>query len=259
MIVMFLVLQVMVIEVLLVDVSNVVIQIFVQVIIGGGINYFELMVKVSLLVKIIVLLLLVGLFVSWVIIFCKVCVFKQVICEVDEFENCFWFGVDLGKLYSVVIDCSCSVIGLEVIFEVGFCEYICLCDKCCLDGCVQLEGVQCVMCIIYICEVDQFECNLELLVNIGLIVLYVGLVGIVFGIMVIMYDMISSGVQVGIVVVVLGIFEVLFVIVIGLFVVILVVWVYNCFIICVECMLVWFEIFVEEFSFILQCQSVGDE
>lgn len=217
------------------------------------------MVKVSILVKIIVLLLLVGLFISWVIIFCKVCVFNVVNCEVDEFESCFWFGVDLGKLYSVVIDCNCKVGGLEVIFEVGFCEFICLCDKCWLDGCVQFEGVQCVMWIIYICEVDQMECSLELFVNIGFIVLYVGLVGMVFGIMVIMYDMINSGEQVGIVLVVLGIFEVLFVMVIGLFVVILVVWVYNCFIICVECLLVCFEIFVEEFSLILQCQIVGDE
>ncbi len=47
-------------------------------------------------------------------------------------------------------------------------------------------------------EMDQLERNLELLANIGSTAPYVGLVGTVFGIMVTMHDMISSGDQAGI-------------------------------------------------------------
>ena len=102
-------LQATVTEALPADVSNAATQTLAQATTGGGINYLELMAKASLPVKIIVLLLLVGSFVSWVIIFRKARVFKQATREADEFENRFWSGADLGKLYSAATDRSRSV------------------------------------------------------------------------------------------------------------------------------------------------------
>ena len=122
-------LQATVTEALPADVSNAATQTLAQATTGGGINYLELMAKASLPVKIIVLLLLVGSFVSWVIIFRKARVFKQATREADEFENRFWSGADLGKLYSAATDRSRSVTGLEAIFEAGFREYTRLRDK----------------------------------------------------------------------------------------------------------------------------------
>lgn len=220
-------LQATVTEALPADVSNAATQTLAQATTGGGINYLELMAKASLPVKIIVLLLLVGSFVSWVIIFRKARVFKQATREADEFENRFWSGADLGKLYSSATDRSRNVGGLEAIFEAGFREYTRLRDKRRLDGRAQLEGAQRAMRTTYTREVDQLERNLELLANIGSTAPYVGLVGTVFGIMVTMHDMISSGAQAGIAAVAPGISEALFATAIGLFVAIPAVWFYN--------------------------------
>ena len=225
----------------------------------GGINYLELMAKASIPVKLIVLLLLAGSFISWVIIFRKARVFKTANREADDFENRFWSGADLGKLYAAATDRNRVVTGLESIFESGFREYTRLRDRRGLDGRAQLEGAQRAMRTTFAREVDGLERNLELLANIGSTAPYVGLVGTVFGIMVTMHGMINSGEQAGIASVAPGISEALFATAIGLFVAIPAVWAYNRFTNRVERLSVRYETFAEEFSSILQRQSGSDE
>ncbi len=224
----------------------------------GGINYLDLMLKASIPVKLIVLLLLAGSFISWVIIFRKARVFKAADRAADDFENRFWSGADLGKLYASAADRNRSVDGLEAIFESGFREYSRLNGRRGLDSRTQLEGTQRAMRTTFAREVDGLERNLELLANIGSNAPYVGLVGTVFGIMVTMHDMISSGAQAGIAAVAPGISEALFATAIGLFVAIPAVWAYNRFTTRVERLSVRYETFAEEFSSILQRQS-GEE
>jgi biopolymer transport protein TolQ len=259
MIAMLLALQATVVEALPQEVTSAASQTVAQAAHGGGINYLDLMIKASLPVKIIVLLLLAGSFISWVIIFRKSRVFNVANREADEFESRFWSGADLGKLYSAATDRNRKVGGLEAIFEAGFREFTRLRDKRRLDGRAQLEGAQRAMRTTYTREVDQMERSLELLANIGSTAPYVGLVGTVFGIMVTMHDMINSGEQAGIASVAPGISEALFATAIGLFVAIPAVWAYNRFTTRVERMSVRFETFAEEFSSILQRQSAGDE
>ena len=225
----------------------------------GGINYLDLMLRASLPVKLIVLLLLAGSLISWVIIFRKLRSFKAADQEADEFENRFWSGAELGKLYAAATDRNRVVGGLEAIFEAGFREFARLREKRGFDPRAQLEGAQRAMRVSYTREVDQLERNLELLANIGSTAPYVGLVGTVFGIMVTMHDMLNSGEQTGIAAVAPGISEALFATAIGLFVAIPAVWAYNRFTTRVERMSVRFETFAEEFSSILQRQSAGDE
>ena len=225
----------------------------------GGINYLDLMLKASLPVKLIVLLLLLGSFISWVIIFRKARVFKQANAAADAFEKRFWSGADLGKLYAAATDRNRQVGGLEAIFESGFREFTRLRDKRRHDGRVQLEGAQRAMRTAYAREVDGLERNLELLANIGSTAPYVGLVGTVFGIMVTMHDMINSGESSGIASVAPGISEALFATAIGLFVAIPAVWAYNRFTTRVERLSVRFETFSDEFSSILQRQASVDE
>lgn len=259
MIAMLLALQATVVEALPQEVTSAAAQTVAQAAHGGGINYLDLMVKASLPVKIIVLLLLAGSFISWVIIFRKARVFSAANREADEFESRFWSGADLGKLYTAATDRNRKVGGLEAIFEAGFREFTRLRDKRRLDGRAQLEGAQRAMRTTYTREVDQLERNLELLANIGSTAPYIGLVGTVFGIMVTMHDMINSGEQAGIASVAPGISEALFATAIGLFVAIPAVWAYNRFTTRVERISVRFETFAEEFSSILQRQSAGDE
>jgi biopolymer transport protein TolQ len=226
---------------------------------GGGINYLELIARASIPVKLIVALLLLGSFISWVIIFRKARVFKLANREADEFENRFWSGADLAKLYAAASDRNRSVSGLEAIFEGGFREFSRLRDRRRLDSRVLLEGAQRAMRTSYVREVDQLERNLELLANIGSTAPYVGLVGTVFGIMVTMHDMVSSGEQAGIASVAPGISEALFATAIGLFVAIPAVWAYNRFTNRVERLSVRYETFADEFSSILQRQAGADE
>ena len=183
-----------------------------------GINYLSLMAKASLPVQLIVLLLLIGSLMSWVIIFRKQRALKLANQAADEFENRFWSGADLGKLYSAASDRNRAVEGLEAIFEAGYREYTRLRGRGRLDARAQLEGAQRAMRTSYTREVDVLERNLETLANIGSTAPYVGLVGTVFGIMVTMHDMVNSGESAGIAAVAPGISEALFATAIGLFV-----------------------------------------
>lgn len=225
----------------------------------SGINYFDLMLKASLPVKLIILLLLAGSLISWVIIFRKSRVFSRANRDADEFESRFWSGAELNKLYAGATERNRVASGLEAIFEAGFREFARLRDKRKMDSRSQLEGAQRAMRATYAREVDQLERNLELLANIGSTAPYVGLVGTVFGIMVTMHDMLNSGEQAGIAAVAPGISEALFATAIGLFVAIPAVWAFNRFTTRVERLSVRYESFAEEFSSILQRQSPGDE
>lgn len=258
MIALLMALQATVTEALPADVSNAAAQTVAQAS-HGGINYLELMAKASIPVKLIVLLLLAGSFISWVIIFRKRRVFKDADHAADEFENRFWSGADLGKLYASATDRNRSVDGLEAIFESGFREFTRLKSRRGLDSRTQLEGAQRAMRTTFAREVGGLERNLELLANIGSNAPYVGLVGTVFGIMVTMHDMISSGEQAGIASVAPGISEALFATAVGLFVAIPATWAYNRYTTRVERLAVRYETFAEEFSSILQRQAGGDE
>ena len=228
-------------------------------VVHSSINYFDLMLKASLPVQLIVLLLLAGSLISWVIIFRKSRIFSRANRDADEFESRFWSGAELNKLYSGATDRNRVVTGLEAIFEAGFREFARLRDKRKLDARTQLEGAQRAMRATYAREVDQLERNLELLANIGSTAPFVGLVGTVFGIMVTMHDMLNSGQQAGIAAVAPGISEALFATAIGLFVAIPAVWAFNRFTTRVDRLSVRYESFAEEFSSILQRQSSGDE
>lgn len=225
----------------------------------GGINYLDLMIAASWPVKIIVLLLLAGSLVSWVIIFRKARIYNAADRRTDEFEDRFWSGAELSKLYAAATDRNRVVTGLEAIFEAGFREFNRLRERRRLDGRIQLEGAQRAMRAAYVREIGLLERNLELLANIGSTAPYVGLVGTVFGIMVTMHDMVNSGEQAGIASVAPGISEALFATAIGLFVAIPAVWAYNRFTTRVERLAGRYESFAEEFSSILQRQAHVDE
>lgn len=225
----------------------------------GGINYLDLMIAASWPVKIIVLLLLAGSVVSWVIIFRKARIYNAADRHTDEFEDRFWSGAELSKLYAGATDRNRVVSGLEAIFEAGFREFNRLRDRRRLDPRAQLEGAQRAMRATYVREVGLLERNLELLANIGSTAPYVGLVGTVFGIMVTMHDMVNSGEQAGIAAVAPGISEALFATAIGLFVAIPAVWAYNRFSTRVERLAGRYESFSEEFSSILQRQAALEE
>ena len=222
---------------------------------GANLDLLHLVLHASIPVQLVMLVLLFASIASWVIIFRKKRMLDRAAREADRFEEKFWSGVDLGKLYSSASERNREVEGLESIFEAGFREYSRGHQRRGGDGRAQLEGAQRAMRVAYTREVGQLERNLELLANIGSTAPYVGLVGTVFGIMVTMHDMVSQGAQVGIAAVAPGISEALFATAIGLFVAIPAVWAFNRYTTRVDRLALRYESFSDEFSSILQRQA----
>ena len=226
---------------------------------SSNLDLLQLVLDASLPVQLIMLLLVVGSVVSWVIIFRKRSVIARAHKEAERFEERFWSGAELTKLYAGATQGRGPVGGMESIFEAGFREFGRLRQRKGVDSRTQLEGAQRAMRATGSREIDGLEHNLELLANIGSTAPYVGLVGTVFGIMVTMHGLLASGAQVGIKDVAPGISEALLATAMGLFVAIPAVWAYNRFANGVERLAVRYDAFAEEFSSILQRQAHVEE
>jgi biopolymer transport protein TolQ len=227
--------------------------------VNSNLNLLQLVLDASLPVQLIMALLIVASVVSWVIIFRKRSVIARAQKEAERFEERFWSGAELTKLYAGATQGRGPVGGLESIFEAGFREFGRLRQRKGVESRVQLEGAQRAMRATGSREIDGLEHNLELLANIGSTAPYIGLVGTVFGIMVTMHGLLASGAQVGIKDVAPGISEALLATAMGLFVAIPAVWAYNRFANGVERLAVRYDAFAEEFSSILQRQAHADE
>ncbi|HEU0306196.1 MAG TPA: protein TolQ [Lysobacter sp.] len=226
---------------------------------GAQLDLLQLVLDASLPVQLIMVLLIVASVVSWVIIFRKRSVIARAQKEAERFEERFWSGAELTKLYAGATQGRGPSGGMEAIFEAGFREFGRLRQRKTADARVQLEGAQRAMRATGSREIDGLEHNLELLANIGSTSPYIGLVGTVFGIMVTMHGLLASGAQVGIKDVAPGISEALLATAMGLFVAIPAVWAYNRFANGVERLAVRYDAFAEEFSSILQRQAHADE
>ena len=226
---------------------------------ANSLDLLDLVLKASLPVQLIMAFLVVGSVASWVIIFRKRSVMRRAAREADQFEERFWSGAELAKLYAGSTERNRDIGGIEAIFEAGFREFNRIRQRKGIDHRIQLEGAQRAMRATASRELDGLEHNLELLANIGSNAPYVGLIGTVFGIMVTMHSLLASTEQVGIKDVAPGISEALLATAMGLFVAIPAGWAYNRFANGVERLSVRYDAFAEEFASILQRQAHVDE
>lgn len=225
---------------------------------GNHLDIVQLLLHASLPVQFVMLLLLAASIASWVIIFRKRSVLSRAEREADRFEERFWSGADLGKLYSGATERNRDIGGLEAIFEGGFREFNRIRQRKGMDGRIQLEGAQRAMRVTTSRELDGLERNLEFLANVGSISPYVGLFGTVWGIM-ISFQGLANVKEATIASVAPGISEALIATAMGLFAAIPAVWAYNRFATKVERIGVRYDAFGEEFSSILQRQAHLDD
>ena len=219
----------------------------------NSLNLLTLVLHASIPVQLVMLLLLFGSIASWVIIFRKKRVLDRAAREADQFEERFWSGAELSKLYAGATERNRDVSGLEAIFEAGFREFSRLRQRRGADSRMQLEGAQRAMRATGSREIDGLEHNLEFLANVGSISPYVGLFGTVWGIM-ISFQGLANMKEATIATVAPGISEALIATAMGLFAAIPAVWAYNRFATKVERIAVRYDAFSEEFSSILQRQ-----
>ncbi|BDU15605.1 protein TolQ [Lysobacter auxotrophicus] len=219
----------------------------------NSLNLLTLVLHASIPVQLVMLLLLFGSIASWVIIFRKKRVLDRAVREADNFEERFWSGAELSKLYAGSTERNREISGLEAIFEAGFREFSRLRQRRGADSRMQLEGAQRAMRATGSREIDGLEHNLEFLANVGSISPYVGLFGTVWGIM-ISFQGLANMKEATIATVAPGISEALVATAMGLFAAIPAVWAYNRFATKVERIAVRYDAFSEEFSSILQRQ-----
>ena len=149
---------------------------------NADLSMITLVSEASFLVKLVMLSLLAISLYSWLLIFRKREELSQAKIDADSFEDKFWSGNELNKLYEDIASSPASSRGMEGIFEVGFKEFVRLKKSAPEQGLV-LEGAQRVMRISLAREIDQLEMSLPFLATAGSISPYIGLFGTVWGIM----------------------------------------------------------------------------
>lgn len=206
-------------------------------------------------VKSVMLLLLAASIASWTIIFQRGFFLKALQEAITRFEDLFWSGIELSKLYSDSNSRRDDVEGIESLFHAGFKEFTRL-RKQGVQADSIMEGVQRAMRVAYFRELDRLERHLSALATIGSISPYVGLFGTVWGIMT-SFQSLSGGTQATIAMVAPGISEALVATAMGLFAAIPAVIAYNHYSNKVEQLLNHYTSFQEEFSSILYRQAHG--
>lgn len=225
---------------------------------GNDMSLFSLIAGASLPVQIVMLILLITSLFSWWYIFIKVATIRRAETESEEFENKFWSGGDLNKLYESVTVRRGKPQGMASIFEAGFKEFIRhkQQDKMGIkmDVGYVMEGSRRAMRAAYNRELDDLDAHLPFLASVGSVSPYIGLFGTVWGIMN-SFRGLSSVAQATLSQVAPGIAEALIATAIGLFAAIPAVIAYNRFASSVDRLSVRYESFMEEFTNILQRKS----
>ncbi|GGA76397.1 Tol-Pal system subunit TolQ [Neiella marina] len=224
---------------------------------SAEISLIGLFLEASLLVKLVMLTLLLLSVVSWAMIFQRSKTLNNAQTRLSQFEDKFWSGLDLNRLYQEVSARS-DTFGLEKIFHSGFKEFIRLRRTGHRDAAQSLEGTRRAMRVALSREVDELETHLPFLATVGSTSPYIGLFGTVWGIM---NAFIALGAvkQATLQMVAPGIAEALIATAMGLFAAIPAVIAYNRFSTRVEKLENAYINFADEFLSILQRQTVAEE
>lgn len=225
---------------------------------NGSINILDLVVHASLPVKLVLLILIIFSFSSWVIIFRKKALLDGATHDADEFEERFWSGVDLAALFREVSNGALQASGLAAIFESGFREFLRQRQRGSEDRRAVMEGSERAMRVAGTREVEKLERSLEFLANVGSLSVYVGLFGTVWGVMV-AFQGLGDLKQATIAAVAPGISEALISTAIGLVAAIPAVWAYNHFSTSLDRITVRYDTFQEEFSSVLNRQMQAEQ
>jgi biopolymer transport protein TolQ len=225
---------------------------------NGSINILDLVIHASWPVVIVLAILVVFSFTSWVIIFRKKMMLDAATRDADDFEERFWSGVDLAALFREVSNRAGEAGGLAAVFESGFREFVRQRQRGGEDRRAVLESSERAMRVAGTREVEKLERNLEYLANVGSISTYVGLFGTVWGIM-IAFQGLGTMKQATIATVAPGISEALVATAMGLVAAIPAVWAYNRYSTRLDRLTLRYETFQEEFSSVLQRQMHADD
>ncbi len=221
---------------------------------AADMSLMSLLTGASLPVQLVMLVLLITSLISWWYIFIKVFTISRADKEAIDFENIFWTGGDLNKLYEGVTSGRRKPQGMSSIFEAGFKEFARLKRQGGMELSDIIEGSRRAMKAAYNREMDDLDAHLPFLASVGSVSPYIGLFGTVWGIMN-AFRGLANMAQATLAHVAPGIAEALIATAIGLFAAIPAVIAYNRFASSIDRLAVRYESFIEEFTNILQRKS----
>ncbi len=215
-------------------------------------SFIELIRHASWVVKLVLLLLLWASFMSWWAIFDKLFALRKERREAELFEREFWSGgfqEIVKRVSSVHRGCA-----MEEVFRAGYRELAKLKRQPGVAPNSMVESVRRAMRATYQREMDTLEAKLPFLATVGSVSPYIGLFGTVWGIMN-AFRGLSNVAQTTLAQVAPGIAEALIATAIGLFAAIPAVIAYNNFTHELDRLANRFDVFMEEFSNLLQREA----
>jgi len=217
---------------------------------SAELNILQLFLDASVVVQLVMLLLLLISVFSWIFIVERTKTLGKSRSTARRFEDKFWSGIELGKLYNDINANRKDYIGLASVFQAGYKEFVRQRNIQTANPEAIMEATQRAMRVTQAREIETLEHHLSFLATAGSVTPYVGLFGTVWGIM---NSFIALGgvKQASLQMVAPGIAEALIATAMGLFAAIPAVIAYNRFSHQVERLENTYENFVEEFTAIL--------
>ena len=212
----------------------------------------NLVLEASLIVKIVMAILVLASLSSWTLIFIKNSQLRKAHKNLEIFEDRFWSGISLNKLYSNLSKRD-NKEGMSAIFFNGYHEYVRLNQGSTARELPIVDTAHRAMRVAETREIDKLDQSLSFLATVGSTSPYIGLFGTVWGIMNSFLSL-SQMQQATLAVVAPGIAEALIATAIGLFAAIPAVVAYNRFTDRVDRIAVRYENFREEFMTLLERQ-----
>lgn len=217
---------------------------------SADMSILNLFLEASVVVQLVMISLLLLSVISWAMIYDRLRGLKKAVNDGNKFEERFWSGIDLSKLYNDLSSRQNQPTGMELIFMAGYREFARLRKQAGTSAQAVMDGTHRAMRVAYSREVDKAEVHLSFLATVGSTTPYVGLFGTVWGIMN-SFIALGSVKQATLAMVAPGIAEALIATAMGLFAAIPAVIFYNRFTHQVQRIETQYENFVEEFSGIL--------
>lgn len=220
---------------------------------NAELNFLELFLKASIVVQGVIIILIIFSIFSWSIIIHRSGILRKALKASKVFDERFWSGEDLYKIYDNLESRNHQLSGSEQIFYVGFKEFIRLKQSSPNSPEAILQGSSRAMNLAMNREVEDLETNVPFLATVASISPYIGLFGTVWGIMH-AFMALSGAKQATLQMVAPGIAEALIATAIGLFAAIPAVMAYNRLSLRINKLEQNYANFIDEFTTILHRQ-----
>ncbi|MGR3807843.1 protein TolQ [Pasteurella testudinis] len=217
-------------------------------------NFLALFLEASVIVQIVIAILILFSIMSWAIIIQRSGILRQALKSSANFEDRFWSGEDLNKLYEGMDNRREALSGSEQIFYVGFKEFLRLQQTESSTPESIIQGTSRAMNLTLNREIEDVENRIPFLATVASISPYIGLFGTVWGIMH-AFMALSNVKQATLQMVAPGIAEALIATAIGLFAAIPAVMAYNRLSLRVSKLEQNYANFIDEFTTILHRQA----